>query len=141
MSLIVWEKNSLGADGSGLKTTRVFILTNEHASGESQQISVGAAGSRTCWEASSTREEKTCFPTRGGSEEEQQQPADKITDTNSAASKICENHPSMMSQRALIQFSDHTPSKVLALALSEHLPFLSLLKACCQHRAKYPGPS
>lgn len=71
-------KTSLGADGSGLKTTRVFILTNEPMSGESQQISVGGAGSRTCWEASSTREEKTCFPTRGGSEEEQQPPADKI---------------------------------------------------------------
>lgn len=78
MSLIVWGKSSLGAEGSGLKTTCVFILTNAPVSGESQQISASASGSRTCWEASSTREEKTCFPIRGGSEEVQQPRADKI---------------------------------------------------------------
>lgn len=78
MSLIVWGKSSLGAEGSGLKMTCVLILTNEPASGESQQISVGASGSRTCWEASSTREEKGRFPTGGGSEEVQQPLADKI---------------------------------------------------------------
>lgn len=78
MSLIVRGKTSLSAAGSGLKTTCVFILTNEAMSGESQQISVGASVSRTCWKASSTQEEKTCFPFRGGSEEVQQPLADKI---------------------------------------------------------------